>query len=197
MADKHVLLEEELEDEEVSIGNEDERERHEDILSVLDSKTNRVIHSYLEQDDLLQFIDRPQFWRSNMSILIFSFLGSIACLVTLLINNTLWIYLTMFPATMLIVLVGGFFYHRSKFYAFTKKGIIIHPSWGDAVAFKYDTLVSVDLQTNYLHCLQEIMLRRKMPTNPIPKQEFIFGLTNDRLLALKDFLESQIPNTEV
>jgi len=159
----------------------------------LSKSGQELVRKYVSETDEILFVETPSFWKSNAIVLIAALIGTIGFFICLpLVSSNITIYLVLFPAVLILTAVGGFFYHKKKFYVLTKEKIIIHPGYGDLLQFKLNTLVSVEIEFNPLFCMREIILRRKVPNNKIPKQEFISALSPGILKEFKEYLQSHI-----
>eukprot|EP01118_Nematostelium_gracile_P019940 TRINITY_DN9471_c0_g1_i1.p1 TRINITY_DN9471_c0_g1~~TRINITY_DN9471_c0_g1_i1.p1 ORF type:complete len:185 (-),score=39.98 TRINITY_DN9471_c0_g1_i1:49-603(-) len=167
-------------------------------LGQLSSSAQALIMANLNESDEIIYVEKPKFWRSNATLLIFAVLGTVGCIVAVVLaSNAITQLLIGFPLVLAFAVIGGALYHRRRFYVLTREKVIIHPGMGDLIEFKYSTLISVDTEFNPLFCMREIVIKRKKPKSDFPKQEFISGLDAQVLRELELFLRMQIRTDKI
>jgi len=166
-----------------------------DIVAKLPERPRQVLKSLLEtsEDETLLYIEQQMFWQASGSLLVVSFLGTIALLFVAIfaprLSVSTYALLGCFPIAF-VASVYGYFRMKQSFVAFTNKRVIMKPAFGAHSYVYFKDITAVTLELNYLYCRRELHIKRFIPKEGNPKVSYVEAIPN--IEFYKQFLEERI-----
>eukprot|EP01121_Diplochlamys_sp_Union-15-3_P000594 TRINITY_DN10512_c0_g1_i1.p1 TRINITY_DN10512_c0_g1~~TRINITY_DN10512_c0_g1_i1.p1 ORF type:complete len:211 (+),score=28.48 TRINITY_DN10512_c0_g1_i1:84-716(+) len=159
----------------------------------LHETSRQLLAKMLEENETLEYAEKPVFWKSNGPVFFTVLLGTIVFIILCIVKTSLitslgWASLiaASFPVA-LIFSVYSFFSYKKRFVAFTSKRVIIN--LGALHVINYSDILELKTEINYLHCRKEIAIKKKTPGAPRPRVFYIDSIP--KLEFYEQFLRGQ------
>jgi uncharacterized integral membrane protein len=166
------------------------------LINTLPPSAQAILLKTMTPEEYLIFLEQPDFWKVGGASMIVSGVGTIVFLVllVLIIRQTsvainFIFFFAIFPI-LLIVTIVSYVQHKKGFVAFTNRRLIVNPGLGTQTIMPYNKIIEVTRQTNYLHCREELAIRRYSLKDGRPKVSFLYSVQN--LDKYEEFLKSHI-----